>query len=147
MPGDLNFDNLNNPTWICYSTKSFTTIGRYGQYQAESFRYSLKEETQKLKLAVSAPAASVTSAKHLSTDEVAGTNSSLNFSNGVTSSAQNGGNLNVVSKRRKANGNADHDGNESSYLPLKTIKFGTNVDLSDERKFHAQLKVILNLYI
>uniref|UniRef100_A0A915DKR4 Uncharacterized protein n=1 Tax=Ditylenchus dipsaci TaxID=166011 RepID=A0A915DKR4_9BILA len=42
-------DHLGQPTWACYSAKSYTTIGRYGQYQAESFRHSLKEETEKLK--------------------------------------------------------------------------------------------------
>lgn len=38
MPGDANLDNLGNKTWACYSAKSYTTIRRYGQYQAESFK-------------------------------------------------------------------------------------------------------------
>lgn len=38
MPGDANLDNLGNKTWACYSAKSYTTISRYGQYQAESFK-------------------------------------------------------------------------------------------------------------
>ena len=38
MPGDCNLDHLGQPTWSCYSVKSFTNVARYGTYQAESFR-------------------------------------------------------------------------------------------------------------
>jgi histone demethylase len=38
MPGDANLDNLGNKTWACYSAKSYTTVRRFGQYQAESFK-------------------------------------------------------------------------------------------------------------
>lgn len=144
MPNDLNFDHLNVPTWNYYSSKSFTTISRYGQYQAESFRHSLKEETQKLKLTSSTPVNLLAPAKHQSTDEFTATNQSINSINGCTASIQNGGNIN--SKRRKTNGNYDQEGNDNSYFPLKIIKFGTNVDLSDERKFAAQLKVSFNFF-
>lgn len=130
MPAYFNFDQLNNPTWNYFSTKSFTTISRYGQYQAESFRHSLKEETQKIKLAVSTSSTLSAFAKNISANET-------NSSNGVTTLAQNGGNV----KRKKVNGNVDQEGNDNSFLPIKIIKFGTNVDLSDERKFAAQLKV------
>lgn len=141
MPSDLNLDNLGNPTWSCYSSKSFTTIGRYGQYQAESFRHSLKEETQKLKQATSISSTNV-SLKNSNDDLPSNVYNNNNVSN------QNG--FTGAIKRRKAVGTVnqysmDTDTVENSFS-LKTIKFGTNVDLSDEKKFAPQIKVIINCY-
>ncbi|VDO74879.1 unnamed protein product [Onchocerca flexuosa] len=42
MPPDQNVDHLGQPTWTCHSTRSYTTIAHYAQYQAQSFQYSLK---------------------------------------------------------------------------------------------------------
>lgn len=120
MPGDVNLDNLGRPTWECYSIKSFTNITRYGQYQAESFRHSLKEETEKLRqttgkaYAAAANASAATTATNAATDQ-------------------------PTAKKRKTGGGMDEC--EPSNIPTKMLKFGTNVDLSDEHKFRAQLKV------
>ncbi|RCN33706.1 hypothetical protein ANCCAN_20461, partial [Ancylostoma caninum] len=43
MPCDVNVDHLGQPTWECMSTRSFTTVMKYAQYQAETFKHSLKE--------------------------------------------------------------------------------------------------------
>ncbi|KAI6231876.1 hypothetical protein M3Y95_00427800 [Aphelenchoides besseyi] len=112
MPGDSNLDNLGNRTWACYSAKSFTSITRYGQYQAESFRHSLKEETEKLRNAPKPPTAYQRAAGE------------------------------PAPKRRKAafaavNAEAEAVANQ---IPTKIIKFGTNVDLSSEQVFGAQLR-------
>ncbi|CAD5233522.1 unnamed protein product [Bursaphelenchus xylophilus] len=111
MPGDANLDNLGRPTWSCYSAKSFSSVGRYGQYQAESFRHSLKEETEKLRNVKQTP---------------------------PTQRAVNG---EPAPKRRKAAVAAIQAEAEAqtNLIPTKTIKFGTNVDLSDEIKFSRQL--------
>lgn len=42
MPPDANFDQLGETTWHCESTRSFTTVAKYAQYQAQSFQHSLK---------------------------------------------------------------------------------------------------------
>ncbi|VDM95555.1 unnamed protein product [Thelazia callipaeda] len=102
MLPDQNLDHLGQPTWVCHSTRSYTTIANYAQYQAQSFQYSLKEEAEKLRAA----------------------------------SAKYGGPVDVnngPSKRRRATLP------EESQMPMKLIKFGTNVDLSDEIKFKLQL--------
>ncbi|EFO13948.2 hypothetical protein LOAG_14578 [Loa loa] len=103
MPPDQNVDHLGQPTWICHSTRSYTTIAHYAQYQAQSFQYSLKEEAEKLRAA---------SAKY-------------GGSGGSASADAGNGSL----KRRRATVP------EESQMPMKLIKFGTNVDLSDEVKF------------
>lgn len=73
MPGDTNLDHLGNPTWAYYSARSFTTIGRYGQYQAESFRHSLKEETEKLRAATTTTGTGAGAAKYTTTPSTAAT--------------------------------------------------------------------------
>ncbi|ETN74570.1 hypothetical protein NECAME_12897 [Necator americanus] len=51
MPCSMNVDHLGQPTWECMSTRSFTTVLKYAQYQAETFKHSLKEEAEKLRSA------------------------------------------------------------------------------------------------
>ncbi|MFH4976698.1 hypothetical protein AB6A40_003407 [Gnathostoma spinigerum] len=102
MPSDHNVDHLGAPTWTCLSSRSFTTVAKYAQYQAHSFQYSLKEEAEKLR--------------------TAGTKY-------CGSSIE----PNVPSKRRRVLPF------EESQMPMKLLKFGTNVDLSDENRFRLQL--------
>ncbi|KAI1709800.1 jmjC domain, hydroxylase domain-containing protein [Ditylenchus destructor] len=116
MPGDANLDHLGQPTWSCYSAKSYTTIGRYGQYQAESFRHSLKEETEKLRQTVPGAKYVPTPAPTIN-DNLEGPSP----------------------KRRKTAGLIPQMVVGDETVPLKVIKFGTNVDLSDEKKFKTQL--------
>uniref|UniRef100_A0A915BGM7 JmjC domain-containing protein n=2 Tax=Parascaris TaxID=6254 RepID=A0A915BGM7_PARUN len=103
MPTDQNVDHLGNLTWACHSVRSFTTVAKYAQYQAQSFQYSLKEEAEKLRAA------------------------GAKYCGGSCDSTT------VSSKRRRV---APFD---ESPMPMKMIKFGTNVDLSDENKFRTQL--------
>ncbi|KAJ1359462.1 Lysine-specific demethylase 6B [Parelaphostrongylus tenuis] len=107
MPCDLNVDHLGQPTWECMSTRSFTTVLKYAQYQAETFRHSLKEEAEKLRSA---------GAKY----------------------AQHVAESTNVKRRKGLNG-------EECAMPMKMLKFGTNVDLSDDTKWKAQIQELAKM--
>lgn len=48
QPSDENWDpQSGRKVWACISHRSHTTIARYAQYQAASFKESLKEERDK----------------------------------------------------------------------------------------------------
>jgi histone demethylase len=85
--------------WHCNSTKSFTTIAKYAQYQAQTFQQALREEQERMKSGV-------------------GTKEFQPFAKRacLTESGR-----------------------------IKTLKFGTNVDLSDEKKWPVQLNEIQKL--
>lgn len=145
MPPDVNVDQLGNMTWSCYSARSFTTINRYGQYQAESFRHSLKEETEKLRQVgggvVGTTAAAIGSG--IITDSPLGIKVENDLGVSVAKkkkllSGRSLSQLNLSSSDDLGNGTVTGNGNVAM---SKMIKFGTNVDLSDEKKFHAQLRV------
>ncbi|PAV63972.1 hypothetical protein WR25_02724 isoform A [Diploscapter pachys] len=108
MPCDLNVDHLGSPTWNCMSTRSFTTIQKYATYQAETFKHSLKEESEKLRQA------------------------------GAKYAAQQAAESNSAKKRRGPNG-------DEYPMPTKLIKFGTNVDLSDDVRWKTQLQELAKM--
>ncbi|CAO4386632.1 unnamed protein product [Caenorhabditis nigoni] len=91
---ETNCNHARKETWKCISDKSYTTLARYGQYQAESFRHTLRVEAEKIR-------------RH----------------------GGNGG-RGPSPKRMKLNRRAPSPPKE-----LKKIKFGTNIDLSDEVKY------------
>ncbi|XP_048054720.1 lysine (K)-specific demethylase 6A, like isoform X1 [Megalobrama amblycephala] len=100
QPADENWDASGlRKQWRCESSRSYTTIAKYAQYQAASFQESLREENEKK------------GQKELSDCE-------------MTSSE-------TVSRRRKA--------------PFKQVKFGTNIDVSDEKKWKLQLQELSKL--
>ncbi|KAL3074208.1 hypothetical protein niasHS_015038 [Heterodera schachtii] len=133
MPSyDVNLDQMGESTWAIRSSKSWSTISRYGQYQAESFRHSLKEETEKLRQAnpklfqQQTPSTSDTPPVDCASP--------------------------APSKKRKTaasmaagSGTPTSRGRVEESSPYKIIKFGTNIDLSDERKFYVQLKELNKL--
>ncbi|XP_051996253.1 lysine-specific demethylase 6A-like isoform X1 [Xyrauchen texanus] len=95
QPADENWDaSSTRKQWRCESSRSYTTIAKFAQYQAASFQESLREENEKK------------GQKELSNSEMTSSDS--------------------VSRRRKG--------------PLKQIKFGTNIDVSDEKKWKLQLQ-------
>ncbi|TKR80412.1 hypothetical protein L596_014491 [Steinernema carpocapsae] len=120
MPGDKNLDHLGKPTWACSSVRSFTSISKYATYQAESFKHCLREEAEKLKN-LPAPGKYLAAAASTSADGQP-----------------------APKRRRRANGSAANGVAEEpaicSQMPMKQIKFGTNVDLSDDKVYHAQLR-------
>ncbi|KAG2468255.1 KDM6B demethylase, partial [Polypterus senegalus] len=99
QPSDENWDFAGNKqTWPCESSRSYTTIAKYAQYQASSFQESLQEEKgsdedEDEEEQVSTPVPS------------------------INSSDQKG----------------------------KIIKFGTNIDLSDPKRWKPQLQELLKL--
>lgn len=46
---DENTDQMGNKVWHCESSRSYSNVARYAQYQAASFQESLKEENEKSK--------------------------------------------------------------------------------------------------
>ncbi|WKY14132.1 hypothetical protein Q1695_000018 [Nippostrongylus brasiliensis] len=107
MPCEMNVDHLGQPTWECMSTRSFTTVMKYAQYQAETFKHSLKEEAEKLRSA------------------------GAKYAQHVADSAG-------VKRRRGVNG-------DECAMPMKMLKFGTNVDLSDDTKWKAQIQELAKM--
>ncbi|XP_022661422.1 histone demethylase UTY-like [Varroa destructor] len=106
--------------WRCESHRSHTTVSRYAQYQAGTFVESLKgelKEHEDLKITASSPNSGATP-EHLS-------DSDSNSGFGPSGAPKQ--------KRQKRT---------SSF---KTIKFGTNLDLSDRKKWAAQLKELEKL--
>ncbi|KAM9482570.1 lysine-specific demethylase 6A-like isoform 2-T2 [Clarias gariepinus] len=100
QPADENWDaSGTRKQWRCESSRSFTTIAKYAQYQATSFQESLREECEKK------------GQKELSDSDLS------------TS-------INII-RRRKS--------------PFKQIKFGTNIDVSDEKKWKLQLQELVKL--
>ncbi|XP_067314727.1 lysine (K)-specific demethylase 6A, like isoform X2 [Pseudorasbora parva] len=97
QPADENWDASGlRKQWRCESSRSYTTIAKYAQYQAASFQESLREENEKK------------GQKELSDSEIAASET-----------------------RRKA--------------PFKQVKFGTNIDVSDEKKWKLQLQELSKL--
>ncbi|CAF0993504.1 unnamed protein product [Rotaria sordida] len=98
---DENFDftSMTIPLkniWRCESSRSYTTIAKYGQYQAYSYHDMIKDD--------------------LNESLISSTN---NLTNGISK--------------------------KNSTSSIRTIKFGTNVDLSDEKKWPIQLHELTKL--
>ena len=118
---DENWDSMGKSNvWICESSRSMTTIAKYAQYQALTFQEALKEE-------------SVT--KNL----VSSTNADENLYN-------NYNNHDLNSRTTKCGENNENSTKFGSSLKkFKMIKFCTNVDLSDEKKWKIQLQELSKL--
>ncbi|KAL1272188.1 hypothetical protein QQF64_028050 [Cirrhinus molitorella] len=100
QPADENWDASGlRKQWRCESSRSYTTIAKYAQYQAASFQESLREENEKK------------GQKEMSDSEMMSSE--------------------TVSRRRKG--------------PFKQVKYGTNIDVSDEKKWKLQLQELSKL--
>ncbi|XP_052897022.1 histone demethylase UTY isoform X2 [Anopheles moucheti] len=124
---DENWDgNKNSKVWACISHRSHTTIAKYAQYQASSFSDKIKEERDKMAGISTASTNSDSDSKDSISNSSACGTAGAGVGGGNSSAAGNG-------KRKKCkNGN-------------KMLRFGTNVDLSDERKWKAQLQELQKL--
>ncbi|XP_053666961.1 lysine-specific demethylase 6A [Anopheles marshallii] len=124
---DENWDgNKNSKVWACISHRSHTTIAKYAQYQASSFSDKIKEERDKIAGISTASTNSDSDSKDSISNSSACGTAGTGVGGGNSSAAGNG-------KRKKCkNGN-------------KMLRFGTNVDLSDERKWKAQLQELQKL--
>lgn len=118
---DENWDPmLGGRGWSCISHRSHTTIAKYAQYQASSFQDSLKEEREK--------AAGI----HVPNNAVNSSNLSDSDSKDSTGN---------VRKKKTSTGVPGLKAPPGS----KMLRFGTNVDLSDERKWRPQLQELMKL--
>ncbi|XP_041658008.1 lysine (K)-specific demethylase 6B, b [Cheilinus undulatus] len=116
QPADENWDHSGSlQTWPCESSRSHTTIAKYAQYQASSFQESLQEEKE-------------------SENEEEGEQTKPS-----DSSATNKAGLSTPNKT-----NSGHATSTSS-SGGKIIKFGTNIDLSDPKRWKPQLQELLKL--
>ncbi len=109
--------------WKCESSRSYTTLVKYAQYQAHSFQEAIKEE------------------KSSNSNE-----NDLNILKNQNLCKQ------INNSRRKdsldsATGNLFSPGLtvNTTKKSFKTIKFGTNVDLSDENKWKIQIQELAKL--
>lgn len=111
---DKNLDpQTGKNVWACVSQKSHSTIAKYAQYQASSFKESLKEEREKAL--------------------------------GGLSDSDSKESTTVGGKRRKLNPNACQTTSSKSLKEQKTLKFATNIDLSEDRKWKPQLQELMKL--
>lgn len=118
---DENWDTLGKSNvWICESSRSLTTIAKYAQYQAFTFQEALKEES--------------------SNKNCSSSNLDDNIYNDINKASKYAPNIDNDNQTNSKLGN-----NASSLKKFKMIKFCTNVDLSDEKKWKIQLQELAKL--
>ncbi|XP_012989905.2 lysine (K)-specific demethylase 6B, b isoform X2 [Esox lucius] len=139
QPADENWDATGSvQTWPCESSRSHTTITKYAQYQASSFQESLQEEKdsededeeeqEEKKMPSSDQSANPTTV--ISKTSPTMVTSKCNPT-GVASKVGPIPIANTLSPEAKSTG--------------KIIKFGTNIDLSDPKRWKPQLQELLKL--
>ncbi|XP_076805994.1 histone demethylase UTY-like [Clavelina lepadiformis] len=107
QPSEENWDPTGTKkVWLCESSRSYTSIAKYAQYQASTFQESLQEEEMRRQTQTS-----------------------------------NAG----LDGKAKSEANELIQPNVSKRKGFKTIKFGTNIDLSNEKKWHSQLQELSKL--
>uniref|UniRef100_UPI0037E956C3 lysine (K)-specific demethylase 6B, b isoform X2 n=1 Tax=Semicossyphus pulcher TaxID=241346 RepID=UPI0037E956C3 len=120
QPADENWDSSGSlQTWPCESSRSHTTIAKYAQYQASSFQESLQEEKE--------------SENEEEGEQAEPSDSSATSKAGLTFANSKGspGHVTSTPSLEKTAG--------------KIIKFGTNIDLSDPKRWKPQLQELLKL--
>ncbi|KAM9789018.1 uncharacterized protein ACB057_013599 [Neosynchiropus ocellatus] len=138
QPADENWNlNGSSQTWPCESSRSHTTIAKYAQYQASSFQESLQdekdsddedddddEEEREDKARSSDTSANNKAAKSKGTTSLAAVKSNTSLNSQPSS-------VPINSPEQKSIG--------------KIIKFGTNIDLSDPKRWKPQLQELQKL--
>lgn len=117
QPSDENWDQnaKNKNIWKCESSRSFTTLVKYAQYQAASFQEAIRDEK-------------LTGTNYLDSDQIRNCKQINRRKDSLDS--MTGNNLSPSNHIKKT---------------FKTIKFGTNVDLSDELKWKVQMQELTKL--
>ncbi|XP_072302637.1 lysine (K)-specific demethylase 6B, b isoform X2 [Eucyclogobius newberryi] len=125
QPADENWNvKGSSQTWPCESSRSHTTIAKYAQYQASSFQESLESETEEDEDKSPKPAPAKSSLSLANSKSVSAKVSSV-------SAASKGPSTQTPSTEQKPVG--------------KIIKFGTNIDLSDPKRWKPQLQELVKL--
>lgn len=126
QPADENWDPSGSAqAWPCESSRSHTTIAKYAQYQASSFQESLQEEKE----------SENEEEEERASEPPANTKAVLTLANSKASSAP------IFSKAPPATGTPSSEQKTVG----KIIKFGTNIDLSDPKRWKPQLQELLKL--
>ncbi|KAK6316902.1 hypothetical protein J4Q44_G00123020 [Coregonus suidteri] len=137
QPADENWDATGSAqTWPCESSRSHTTIAKYAQYQASSFQESLQEEKDSED--EDEEEENETSSSDPSTTPASGTSKTSPTT--VASKA----NPTVVASKVGPTPIANTLRPEAKSTG-KIIKFGTNIDLSDPKRWKPQLQELLKL--
>ncbi|XP_061619887.1 lysine-specific demethylase 6B isoform X2 [Phyllopteryx taeniolatus] len=118
QPADENWDpSGTGQTWPCESSRSHTTIAKYAQYQASSFQESLQEEKG--------------SDEEDEDDDEEEEEDDDKKPSGISENPSKENNVKESSGEQKPVG--------------KIIKFGTNIDLSDPKRWKPQLQELQKL--
>ncbi|KAL6099002.1 uncharacterized protein ACO6RY_18013 [Pungitius sinensis] len=128
QPADENWDSSGSTqTWPCESSRSHTTIDKYAQYQASSFQESLQDEKE-------------------SENEEEGEETQSSETKAATKAALTlvnikGSPSTFFSKAQPVISNTSSEQKTAG----KIIKFGTNIDLSDPKRWKPQLQELFKL--
>ncbi|XP_035378839.1 lysine-specific demethylase 6A isoform X2 [Electrophorus electricus] len=142
QPADENWDSTaSRKTWRCESSRSLTSISKYAQYQASSFQESLRAYEPGFPSALRTARAS-RATRTFGRRSLAPRPGCKRFPLVSPFQEENG---------KKGQKDADPEPAPADTLarrrrgPFKHIKFGTNIDLSDERKWKLQLSELSKL--
>ncbi|XP_040907513.1 lysine (K)-specific demethylase 6B, b [Toxotes jaculatrix] len=136
QPADENWDPSGSAqTWPCESSRSHTTIAKYAQYQASSFQESLQEEKDSEN--------EEEGEETKTSDPSAITKAGLTLANSKGSPASATIKAPVFSKAHSVHSTSTSSSEQKTVG--KIIKFGTNIDLSDPKRWKPQLQELLKL--
>nr|XP_046266809.1 lysine (K)-specific demethylase 6B, b isoform X2 [Scatophagus argus]XP_046266810.1 lysine (K)-specific demethylase 6B, b isoform X2 [Scatophagus argus]XP_046266811.1 lysine (K)-specific demethylase 6B, b isoform X2 [Scatophagus argus] len=128
QPADENWDPSGSvQTWPCESSRSHTTIAKYAQYQASSFQESLQEEKE--------------SENEEEGEQAKSSDASATTKAGLTLVNSKGAHISNKAHAVNTSGTASSEQKTIG----KIIKFGTNIDLSDPKRWKPQLQELLKL--
>uniref|UniRef100_A0AAQ4NYH1 [histone H3]-trimethyl-L-lysine(27) demethylase n=2 Tax=Gasterosteus aculeatus TaxID=69293 RepID=A0AAQ4NYH1_GASAC len=130
QPADENWDSSGSTqTWPCESSRSHTTIDKYAQYQASSFQESLQDEKE-------------------SENEEEGEETQSSETKAATKAALTLVNIKGSPSTFFSKAQPLISSSTTSSEPKtagKIIKFGTNIDLSDPKRWKPQLQELFKL--
>ncbi|CDQ70707.1 unnamed protein product [Oncorhynchus mykiss] len=134
QPADENWDATGSgQTWPCESSRSHTTIAKYAQYQASSFQESLQRRTVKMRIRKNKKRSRLRPLTHQPPLRLAPVKPTLLWLLAKPTLLKVGPTpiANTLRPEAKSTGNI--------------IKFGTNIDLSDPKRWKPQLQELLKL--
>src|SRR5690606_11085822 len=144
---DENWDvSKTEMVWHCESSRSHSTISRYANYQASTFTESLKEEQEKGSSTMMNTLLAPPNTNNTDFSVTENGNSNNSASNAIKDSDSDSNCSSIF--RRKLNAKKNLANSSASAInsgSVKTIKFGTNVDLSDDKKWKPQLQELMKL--
>ncbi|XP_058483243.1 uncharacterized protein LOC131458291 [Solea solea] len=130
QPADENWDHSGSAqTWPCESSRSHTTVAKYAQYQASSFQESLEEEKE---------SENEEDGEQTKTSDPSATSKAVLWLANTKGSSSP-----ILSKAHSLQSGSTPSSDQK--MVGKIIKFGTNIDLSDPKRWKPQLQELLKL--